>query len=200
MIFQHFRLDIPSIETNAFVIGCEETREAMLIDAGIFSEAIKAFLFEHSLRLSAIFITHNHWDHTDGLADALSAWPEATVYHHTDSVAGVRAHALKQGHTMALGSITGRIVETPGHTPDGISLILEETPACPGMAFTGDALFAGSVGGTSNPRDYEIQLDAIRKNLFGLPGHYEIHVGHGASSTIAVEREFNPFFVRMAWE
>lgn len=195
MIFQHFRLNVPALETNAFVIGCEHSKEAMLIDAGIFEDGIKAFLFEQSLSLSAVFLTHGHWDHTDGLGDVLAAWPDATVYHHTDSVAGVAATPLKQGDTLALGSIRGRVVETPGHTPDGISLILDETPARPGMVFPGDALFAGSVGGTSNPHDYETQIEHVRRNLFTLPGHYEIHVGHGPSSTIDIERAYNPFFV-----
>lgn len=195
MIFEHFRLEIPSLETNAFVIGCSATRQAMLIDVGIYSVDIAVYLARESLTLDAIFLTHHHWDHTDGLQDAVAAWPGATVYHHTDHVAGVPAVPLKQGDTITLGSISGRVVETPGHTPDGISLILDETHGCPGMVFTGDALFAGSVGGTSTPGDYEMQLAGIRENLFGLPGHYDIHVGHGPSSTIGVEREFNPFFV-----
>lgn len=195
MIFRHFRLNVPSLETNAFVIGCEETRAAMLIDVGIFEEDMKSFLFENSLNLEAVLLTHYHWDHTDGLPEVLTAWPNVRVYHHTPSVAGVAATPLRQGDSVSVGTIHGRIVETPGHTPDGISLVLEEAPNCPGMAFTGDALFAGSVGGTGAPKDYETQLAHIRKNLFCLPGHYEIHVGHGPSSTIAVERQFNPFFV-----
>ena len=195
MIFRHFRLGIPSLETNAFVIGCEASRQAMLVDVGIFEEAIQAFLRDQSLTLAAIFLTHDHWDHTDGLKDALAAWPEAKVYAHSASIARGAAAVLKHGDSLSIGTIQGHIVETPGHTPDGISLILEESPACPGMVFTGDALFAGSVGGTSNPVDYETQLDHVRKHLFTLPGHYELHVGHGPSSTIAIEREFNPFFV-----
>lgn len=195
MIFGHFRLDVPSLEPNAFVIGCRATRQAMLVDVGIYAQPISDFLARESLTLAAIFLTHHHWDHTDGLKDALAAWPGAAVYHHTSRVAGVPASPLKQGDTLTLGSLAGRVVETPGHTPDGISLILDETPGNPGMAFTGDALFAGSVGGTGTPKDYETQLAGIRENLFGLPGHYEIHVGHGPSSTIGVEREFNPFFV-----
>lgn len=195
MIFGHFRLDVPSLETNAFVIGCEKTSEALLIDVGIYEEQIDAFLKQQELGLSAILLTHYHWDHTDGLKDALAAWPGAKVYSHESLVAGVKAAPLKQGDTLKVGALEGRIVETPGHTEDGISLILDEADDHPGMVFSGDALFSGSVGGTSSSESYDSQLAHIRKNLFGLPGHYEVHVGHGPSSTIGVEREFNPFFV-----
>jgi hydroxyacylglutathione hydrolase len=195
MIFQHFRLAVPSLETNAFLIACEETRQALLIDVGIYEEQIEQCLKDHGLTLSAILLTHYHWDHTDGLKGALAAHPEAKVYSSNDAVVGVTSTPLQQGDTLEVGTLKGHIVDTPGHTEDGISLILDETVNCPGMVFTGDALFAGSVGGTSNPTDYDTQIAHIKKNLFGLPGHYEIHVGHGPSSTIAIERDFNPFFV-----
>jgi hydroxyacylglutathione hydrolase len=195
MIFRHFRLDVPSLETNAFVIACEETRKALLIDVGIYEAQIAQFLAENGLSLDTILLTHYHWDHTDGLADAVAAHPDAKIYSRNDEVVGVSTTPLGQGDSLKVGTLEGHIVETPGHTEDGISLILDQTATCPGMVFSGDALFAGSVGGTSTPEDYETQLEGIRKNLFGLPGHYEVHVGHGSSSTIAVEREFNPFFV-----
>lgn len=195
MIFGHFRLDVPSLETNAFVVGCEQSGDALLIDVGIYENQIDRFLRQQELTLSAILLTHYHWDHTDGLKDALAAWPGAEVYSREGLVAGIEATPLRQGDTLAVGTLEGHIVETPGHTEDGISLILDKTDEYPGMVFSGDALFAGAVGGTGSPEDYNTQLEGIRKNLFELPGHYELHVGHGPSSTIAVERACNPFFV-----
>jgi glyoxylase-like metal-dependent hydrolase (beta-lactamase superfamily II) len=80
------------------------------------------------------------------------------------------------------------VLATPGHTPDSLSL------SFPGVVFTGDALFAGSVGGTGSPRNASQQIEAIRKHIFALPDDYEIHPGHGPASTVAVERGCNPFF------
>ncbi|NLT59553.1 MAG: MBL fold metallo-hydrolase, partial [Candidatus Hydrogenedentes bacterium] len=85
--------------------------------------------------------------------------------------------------------LAGRVLATPGHTPDALSL------AFPGMVFTGDALFAGSVGGTASPALARQQLDAIRNHIFSLPADTEIHTGHGPSSTVAIESRYNPFFV-----
>ena len=93
------------------------------------------------------------------------------------------------GDEVTVGKMTAKTVDTSGHTPVALSLIF------PGTVFSGDALFAGSVGGTSSPETYEQQLENIRKNLFTLPGEYEVHTGHGPSTTIGIEREFNPFFV-----
>ena len=88
-----------------------------------------------------------------------------------------------------MGKLTGRVLATPGHTPEGVSL------AFPGHVFTGDALFAGSVGGTASQANYDQQIAAIRTQVFSLPPETEVHPGHGPSSTVAVERRYNPFFV-----
>lgn len=187
MIYAHFMLDVPSLETNAFIVACEETREAIVIDVGIFDTRIPAFIEEHSLQLKKVFITHDHWDHVGGLQELVDQYhPE--LYSYSGNVGGCKTNKVRHGDLVRVGNLEGRVVFTPGHTPDGISLIF------PGHVFTGDALFSGSVGGTGNPKDYDQQLDHIRKHLFTLPGDYEIHVGHGPSSTIGVERDHNPFF------
>ena len=82
---------------------------------------------------------------------------------------------------------------TTGHSAGGTTYVISGL-ARP-VAIVGDALFAGSVGGTSSERDRLRQLEAIRKHIFTLPPQTEIHVGHGPSSTVAIESRFNPFFV-----
>ena len=186
MIIGHFLLD--ANEANAFVLGCETTREAALIDAGAADARIAPFLEAHGLRLTQILITHGHWDHVDGLADLLKTFP-VEVYSFSGNVGGVATGRLAHGDTVRVGALTGRVVHTPGHTPDGIRFLFE------GAAFCGDALFSGSVGGTTNEVDYERQLAAIREHLFSLPDDTEIFVGHGPSSTIGLERRYNPFFM-----
>jgi len=185
MIFRHFLVDVN--ESNTFLVACEETREALLVDLGAWDPAIPAFLDGHGLQLKAIFITHDHYDHTDGLRDAL-AERDPVVYSGKGCVGGVPGTRVAAGDTIAFGRLRGTVLPTPGHTPEGVSLAL------PGMVFTGDALFAGSVGGTSSPDSARLQLDHIRQHIFTLPGDWEVHTGHGPSSTVAVERDANPFF------
>jgi hydroxyacylglutathione hydrolase len=186
MILRHFLLDVN--EANAFVLGCDETREAVLIDAGEFNPAIVGFMAAQELRLSAIFITHDHFDHTGGLAEAVRHFG-ATVFAGSPNPSGCEAHVVRHGESIAVGRLTGKVLATPGHTPDGLSL------AFPGHVFTGDALFAGSVGGTGSQDLYDEQIAHIRENIFTLPPNTEVHTGHGPSSTVAVESNYNPFFV-----
>ena len=186
MIVRRFLLDVN--EANAFLVVCEETKEAMLVDAGAFAPSIAEHLASYGFRLVLVFITHDHYDHTDGLASIVARYG-ARVFAGKHSVGGCDATRVSHGDTVKVGHIEGSVRETPGHTPEGISLVI------PGHVFTGDALFAGSVGGTSSPENAKRQLDAIRKHIFTLSPETLIHTGHGPSSTVAIESGFNPFFV-----
>ncbi|MFA6242615.1 MAG: MBL fold metallo-hydrolase [Candidatus Hydrogenedentales bacterium] len=186
MIVRRFLLDVN--EANAFLVVCEETKEAMLVDAGAFAPAIAEYIAAYNLKLSQVFVTHDHYDHTDGLASIVARYG-AKVFAGKHSVGGCDAIRVSHGGTVRVGRIEGTVRETPGHTPEGISLVI------PGHVFTGDALFAGSVGGTSSPENAKRQIDAIRKHIFALPPDTQIHTGHGPSSTVAIESGFNPFFV-----
>lgn len=187
MIFAHFRLNV--IEVNSFILGCPETREAVLVDCGEFDPRLAEFVEQHDLSLTAIFITHDHYDHVQGLRDAATHFG-AMVYAGTARPGGYEAdRVVGPGDVLQVGAMTGRIVDTSGHTPVGLSLIFSD------RVFTGDALFAGSVGGTSNPEDHARQIELIRANLFTLPDDTLVHGGHGPSSTIGIEKRYNPFFV-----
>jgi len=186
MIFRHFLLDVN--ESNAFIVGCEETRDALLVDAGDYDARIPEFLDQANLRLTKIFITHDHYDHTSGLDDFARQY-KAEVLSGAGRAGEGRARRVKHGDAVRVGNLVGKVLATPGHTQDSVSL------AFPGHVFTGDALFAGSVGGTSSQSAARQLLDAIRSRIFSLPADTEIHTGHGPSSTVAIEREHNPFFV-----
>ncbi|MCX5758812.1 MAG: MBL fold metallo-hydrolase, partial [Candidatus Hydrogenedentes bacterium] len=170
MIFRAFLLNLN--EVNAYVIGCERDREALLVDAGDFDARIIDFLEEHRLKLAAIFLTHDHYDHTDGLEDAL-AYSDAVVYSGKGVAGGSKGRRAAPCDTIRVGHLEGKVLATPGHTPDSISL------AFPYIVFTGDALFAGSVGGIASPQAAKQQLDHIRKNILTLPGDYALYPGHG---------------------
>ena len=173
-------------ESNVFIVGCEESREALMVDAGGYDRAMAGFLDEQGLRLTTIFITHDHYDHTGGLAEA-AARDGAVVLAGGSRAGGMRAQTVRHGDTVRAGALTGKVLATPGHTPDSVSL------AFPGHVFTGDALFAGSVGGTASSSAARQQIAYLRDNILSLPPETEIHPGHGPSSTVAIERRSNPF-------
>ena len=184
MILRHFLTE--ANESNTFIVACEETCEALMVDAGDFDPAIADFLDEHGLRLTTIFITHDHYDHTGGLAEAAKRYG-AAVLSGAGQAGGVPAKTVHHGDTVPVGTLTGRVLATPGHTADSVSL------AFAGHVFTGDALFAGSVGGTASSSAAKQQLDHLRRNILTLPPETEVHTGHGPSSTVAVESQHNPF-------
>ncbi len=185
MIFGHFLTNVN--ESNLFIVACEKTREALVVDAAEWDTRMTKFVQAHQLTIRAVFITHDHFDHTSAL-QALLQQHDATVYAGTPKPGGCTATVMRQDDTLQVGEIQGKAVLVPGHTPDSICLIL------PGMVFTGDALFAGSVGGTTTPQQARQQIDGIQKHLFHLPDDHQIHTGHGPSSTIGIERSYNPFF------
>lgn len=186
MIVKQFMLNV--MEANAFICACEKTREAMLVDAGEWSPAIPAYLAAEGLTLTKVFITHDHADHTAGLPEILKAH-DVPVIASKPEIEGIKTIVVSDGETVDIGKYTARIALTPGHTPDGVSLLFPDT------VFAGDALFAGSVGGTTSDELAEQQLTAIRNELFTLPPDTVVYVGHGPATTIGIESQYNPFFV-----
>lgn len=186
MIVAHFLTDVN--EANMFVVACEETGRALLVDAAAFDPRLQPFLEAHDLVLEAVFITHDHYDHTGALSAIAEAF-NPNLYAGAATAGGLPVHRVKQDDTIAVGKAQGRVIELPGHTVESVGLVL------PGMVFTGDALFAGSIGGTVNDRDKARETDGIRRNVFNLPDDWLVHTGHGPSSTVGVEKRYNPFFV-----
>lgn len=173
-------------ESNVYVLSCDETREAALIDAGELTTEVVAHLERVSLTLTAVFITHDHYDHTEGLGEAVLRYG-CEVWAGCDRVNRLETVLLQHGDQVRVGRLTGRVIATPGHTTDSISLAIDD------RVFTGDALFAGSVGGTRSQAAASQQIDALRRHVLSLPDSTRVHPGHGPSSTVSIERRFNPF-------
>jgi len=171
--------------------------EALIIDTGYNAPAMVSALNQRRLRLVGICLTHGHSDHARGI-DRLLAHREVPVYLGKDDNGLLdwrpRAELLTSpddGLVISVGGRTVRCLTTPGHTAGGMCYQADdpEQPAC----FVGDTLFAGSIG-RSNPFTlYGTHLDSVRRRLLTLPGEVRLLPGHGPATTVAEEREHNPF-------
>lgn len=197
---------------NGFVIGCEETREGVLIDPGDDVELQLAAVRCHGLSIRHILLTHAHLDHVTGVGRARAAL-DAPVWLHRDDnflYEGVVAQGLAFGFRVApqppidrfyegegplrFGRYDVRVLHTPGHCPGGVCLAISREGEESATLFAGDTLFAGSIGRTDLPGgDMATLLRSIREVLFAFPDDTVVWSGHGPSTTIGEERRTNPF-------
>lgn len=204
------RLILGDFETNCYVVRRDESAsDCVVIDTGLDSREMMAFLSRHRLTPTAVILTHGHVDHIAGLAALRSAFPQARVYIHkldgpmlTDSEANLSEMAMQpfttapadvlldDGDTIDEAGVLLKVLHTPGHTPGGICLYAESE----GVVFAGDTLFAGGVGRSDFPGgDPEQLLESIRARLFALPDRTAVCPGHAMRTTIGREKASNPF-------
>ena len=204
----HEILPVGMLQCNCSVFGDEATREAMVVDPGDDIEGILEILARHALTVKAIVITHAHIDHIGG-AQKLKRATGAPVYmnsadeelrRHMDVQAswlGVATPEVadidvdpKDGQRLLVGSNEIQILHTPGHTQGSICLWLPGE----GKLVAGDTLFRDSIGRTDLPGgDGRQILRSIQEKLVPLPGGTLVYPGHGESTTMEREREFNHF-------
>ena len=173
---------------NAYLLICQVTHEAAIIDTAAHPDLILEQVDAHNVNPTAILLTHAHSDHTDGLPKIQTA-TGCETYIHTNEPKPRSETSLREvahGDTLTVGELTVTVVNTPGHTPGGCSFIAES------VAFVGDAIFAGSVGGPNISLQDEI--DSVRDNLLSLPDGVRLFPGHGPSTTVGEEKAHNPFF------
>lgn len=201
---------IGPLATNCYLIY--ESREAVAIDVGGDPEDMLAFLHRENLVLSAICLTHLHFDHLYGVADLASA-TGAPVYApegdaplmETETGKGgqwglpkVREFGslpLKPGRTE-FGGMECIVLPTPGHTPGGLSFYYPQQKA----VFTGDSLFFRSIGRTDFPMgDHQQLIKSVKEHLLTLPDDVTAYPGHGSKTTIGIERKHNPFVGEFAY-
>jgi len=202
----------PPFYKNAFLVGCETTREAILIDPGDEVEDLVRAASEHRLKVTHILLTHAHLDHITGVARAREVFA-APVYLHQADVPLYDA-VVQQGRmfglevqpqppvdrfygpaeTLRFGNSEVRVHHTPGHSPGGVCLQVGERGAPALDLFVGDTLFAGSIGRVDLPGgDHATLLGSIRSVLFAFGDEARVYPGHGAPTTIGRERRTNPF-------
>jgi glyoxylase-like metal-dependent hydrolase (beta-lactamase superfamily II) len=162
-------------------------------DAGGAGEldALYRYLDAEGLQPEAILLTHSHWDHTLGVAALVERFGIPVKAAQAKTGAFPAEPFFGEDGNDAGGALYGfAVIETPGHTPDSVCYYNESEH----VLFTGDTLFAGSIGRTDLPGgDYDAEIRSIMEKLIFLPGETDIYPGHGPSSTIARERMSNPF-------
>jgi len=181
--------------SNGYVFFLEGNMRAALVDpAGIPGNLLR-ILRDGSYHLEYILITHKHADHCDATADIARAFPDAKIVMHDADVAAIGSLAdktikIKDGEELPFGDDARvRMLHTPGHTDGSSSFVFHST------VFTGDTLFAGSVGGAyGDVSTYADILNSVRTKLFTLPDDTVVMPGHGPPSKIGWEKAHNPFF------
>ena len=191
---------------NCFIVGCDETKDAVVIDPGDDTDRILLALADLTLKVRYIINTHGHFDHVGGnrkmkavtgadilihsldahMLGALSSTAAAWGLSTDDSPPPDRT--VEDGDRIDFGTLALTVIHTPGHSPGGIALYTE------GNVFVGDTLFAGSIGRTDFPGgDFGTLISSIRNKLFVLGDDVRVFTGHGPETTIGRERQFNPF-------
>ena len=195
------------LEANCYLVSCEKTGKAMVIDPGGDPAPVIRSAKRRKLTIELIVNTHGHVDHMAGNARLrqltgaslligagdgpmlgnpalnLSNWVGVPVTMEADTL-------LDDGDRITVGELVFTVMHTPGHSPGGICLHIT------GAVFTGDTLFAGSIGRSDLPGGDGDQLQrSLHERLMTLPGETVVYPGHGPTSTIAAERQCNPFLV-----
>lgn len=202
------RLPVGPYQANAYLAWEKAAGRAVLVDAGAEGERLLGELEARVLELSAILQTHAHGDHIGALAEVVER-TGAPVYLHPDAepmlrdatanlsafagvpvTADVEYRPVHDGERLEVLDREVVVHHTPGHAPG--SVCYHFVPD--GIVFTGDALFAGSIGRTDFPGgSFETLVEGIREKLLALPDETEVHPGHMGETTIGHERRTNPF-------
>ncbi|MDO8542704.1 MAG: MBL fold metallo-hydrolase [Opitutaceae bacterium] len=198
------------IQTNAYLLTARELGEAILIDApgGIWA-VIEPILEREKCRLAQLWLTHGHWDHTQGGAEVVRQ-SQARVCAHPDDRVMIETPEImerfmgeqlnlqpihvdrwvKQGEQLVALGTTAEVRHVPGHCPGNVLFYF----AAAGAAFVGDALFNGGIGRTDLPGGDFAQLErAIREQIYTLPDGTVVFPGHGPKTTVADEKAHNPY-------
>ncbi|HBP21556.1 MAG TPA: MBL fold metallo-hydrolase [Planctomycetes bacterium] len=201
------------LQCNCTILGCETTKEAIVVDPGGEAERIKAAVEARGLKVVKIVHTHAHFDHVGATREVQEQWDGAeTLLHEGDDwlIEGFREQplmvgmmfdtgpppridtALEGGMELRFGEQCSLVLHTPGHTPGSCCFSLRTPEGM--LLLSGDTLFNMGVGRTDFPRgSYEQLQTSIRDQLLALDGRTRVIPGHGPETTIENERRLNPF-------
>jgi hydroxyacylglutathione hydrolase len=195
--------------TNCYVVGCGQTKESIIIDPGfddqLGAERVFEFIDSNGLVLKCVVNTHGHPDHTCGNGIVKKRLDAPILIHEYDAyMVGKSSNKLAEffgfeissppadmllhsRDAVKFGKTTLKVIHTPGHSRGSISLLGEKE------VFTGDTLFAGSIGRTDFPESSKSEMSRSLRKLANLPNQLVVYPGHGPMTTIAKEKRSNPF-------
>jgi hydroxyacylglutathione hydrolase len=192
--------------TNSYLVEDDKTRDAVVIDSNLEPDLVVQVARERGAIVRAIVLTHTDLDHIAGLYELREAFGDVPIAVHADERDVVEngtplrrefgplatrlghVETLVEGEPYRAGSLVFDVLHTPGHSPGGVSLMID------GFVFTGDALFASSIGRSDFANsDGAALIDGIKTKLLTLPDDTIVYSGHGPATTIGRERKTNPF-------
>ena len=179
--------DMLGFTVNTYLVWDPSSRSCALFDAGIEPATLFAIRDRRNLKVESIFITHTHEDHVAALKEIATKTSARLFGPSREPVSG--ATAVEDGNRFEIGNLKIEARLTNGHSPGGISYIIEGLSAP--VAVVGDSLFSGSMGGA--PTAYSLALTNNREKLMTLPADTVICPGHGPMTTVGEERQHNPF-------
>ena len=180
-------LKVGMLETNCYVVSNGE--KAVIIDPGADAEKIAEFIDSKKLSVEYILLTHTHFDHIGVLAAVKEKTGAKIAVGEADKEA-IKLPAdllLRGGESINAASLDFRVLNTPGHTRGGVCYIFGD------VIFSGDTLFCESIGRSDLPGGSFDELRVSLKRLFKLDGDFTVYPGHGDSTTLSHERQYNPF-------
>jgi hydroxyacylglutathione hydrolase len=204
---QIYTFPLGPLQTNCYIIANDDSKEAIIVDAGMNPDELIYKSEEYTVQ--AILMTHAHFDHMGGL-DKIRRKVKAPVYIHKNeqewlvnadlngssrwpTIGGAMLsepaeHETADGEVLELAGFSIRVLETPGHTPGGLSFLIDK------HLFSGDTLFARSIGRTDLlGGNYDQLMESIHDKLMELPDETIVYPGHGPATTIGDEKTYNPF-------
>lgn len=201
-----YQVSVGPLQVNCFIVSCNKTKEAIVIDPGEEGSRILQLIEQEGLIVSKVVNTHGHFDHIGANQEVIDKTGAELMIHKDDLpiLQNARTHAevyglsvspspepdklLDQGDSFNVGELEFKVFHTPGHSPGGICLLSK------GHLFVGDVLFSGSIGRTDlSGGDFDALVEGVREKLFNLPDETVVHPGHGPDTTIGRERQLNPF-------
>jgi hydroxyacylglutathione hydrolase len=202
----------PPFHKNGFVLGCDRTRDAVVIDPGDEVDMLLEVVRRRQLSVGHILLTHAHVDHVTGVGRARTALGVPVHLHRDDNALYDAApqqaaffglhveelppidHFYEPDQTFGVGELEITVHHTPGHCPGGVCLAAGDAGSPKKDLFVGDTLFAGSIGRTDLPGgDYATLIRSITGVLFAFGDDARVYPGHGPATTIGQERKTNPF-------
>jgi hydroxyacylglutathione hydrolase len=207
-MIQIVQLPLGPLETNCYILACEDSLKAAVIDPSWNGKSIAETAAKKGWKITHILLTHSHFDHVGGLAE-LKAEVNAPIYIHPEAVPMLKQATssasffqltiptpppadimLAEGDKIKVGNQTLHVLFTPGHAPGHVCFYLPDHR----VIFDGDVLFQHSIGRTDLPGgDMQLLMKSIREKLMVLPNDTHVLSGHGPATTIGVERKYNPY-------